>query len=71
MTAGEYVHLTRRRHKLSMQDVSDLSGVSKSTVCRLERDEGVFFTSVVAVCNALEISLDYLAELVLWEKEGK
>lgn len=63
ITPGEYIKLTRRRKKLSLQKVESMSGVSIATISRIENDKDALFGNVCAIASALEIPITKLAEM--------
>ena len=46
---GESFYHRRKKLRLSMQDVTDMTGVSKSTISRLERGEDVNYSNVKSI----------------------
>lgn len=63
MTFGERVRISRIRKGLSQNDLSKIIGNTQTGISRIEKGETnpTFFTTC-CIADALEISLDYLAE---------
>jgi transcriptional regulator with XRE-family HTH domain len=61
VSLGEAVLLARRRRSWSLRDLRAASGVSNSTICRVENGYDATWSTVVAIARALDLSLDDLA----------
>lgn len=60
-TTGKRMRLVRKHRKLSLNEVSRLTGISKSHLSNVERDLHAMTTSpLVKVADALNVSLDFL-----------
>ena len=60
-----------RRRGIDDQQVADLAGLARKTIWKLNHKQGdVWFSSVQAVCKALDISIDYYASLEPYRPPG-
>lgn len=64
-TIGERLALLRSQHGLSLQEVADRVGCTKSHIWELEqgRSRNPTINTAVGIANALGVSLDYLTGL--------
>lgn len=59
MTIGQHMMQARKNAKMTRVELSELSGVEKSTIYNLERDlYGARLSTAMCLADALEISLD-------------
>lgn len=54
---GEAVHKRRKALKLSLDTVSDMTGITKKTLIALEKGRDVRVSTVLTVCNLLGCTL--------------
>lgn len=60
-TLGHRLHSLRKYHNLSLQELSEITGISRSNLNRYERDESRPTTDFFRVlCEYYQVSSDYL-----------
>lgn len=73
-TLGQRLHFLRKYHNISLQELSDATGISRSNLNRYERDASRPTTEFLKVlCEYYRVSSDYLlfgARLEELEKQG-
>jgi transcriptional regulator with XRE-family HTH domain len=59
---ADRLHMARRHHNLTQQDLAQVVGTGRTTIYRLEKGNkpNVSFAVMVRVADALHLSLDYL-----------
>ncbi len=60
-TLGEAVHKRRRALKLTLDAVSDMTGITKKTLIALEKGRDVRVSTVLTVCGLLGCMLNITA----------
>lgn len=60
-TLGEAVYKRRRALKLTLDAVSDMTGITKKTLIALEKGRDVRVSTVLAVCGLLGCTLNFTA----------
>jgi transcriptional regulator with XRE-family HTH domain len=69
ITLGEMLYLLRRRAKLTLRELADISGISHSTLWRIEQDEDAMLSNIVAAFEAIGLVLELRLLPILSEEE--
>ena len=57
--------------KMKKKDLIAMAGLSRTTMAKLGRDKHVSTESMVKICNALQVDVGDIMEVVPVEKEGE
>ena len=56
---------------MKKKDLIAMAGLSRTTMAKLGRDKHVSTESIVKICNALQVDVGDIMEVVPVEKEGE